>query len=81
METTITMDFDKFQSLIKERDNAVEKFNNLDFLIKYYAKEKEDGTWEIKNKEGFCSSVERYLEDGKFSFYTIVRGHLEKQDE
>lgn len=81
METTITMDFDKFQNLVKERDNAVEKFDNLDFLIRCYAKGKEDGTWEIKNKEEFCSSVERYLKDGKFSFYTIVREHLEKQDE
>ena len=81
METTITMDFDKFQNLIKERDNAVEKFNNLDFLISWYAKQKEDGTWEIKDKENFCASVERYLKDGRFSFYTIVHQHLEEKDE
>lgn len=81
MEMTISMDFEKFQNLVKERDNALEKFNNLDFLIKHYAKEKEDGTWEIKNKEKFCASVERYLKDGQFSFYTIVHRYLEKQDE
>ena len=68
METTISMDFEKFQNLVKERDDALEKFNNLDFLIKHYAKQKDDGSWEIKNKENFCKSVEKYLKDGQFSF-------------
>lgn len=63
-ETTISMDFEKFQNLVKERDDALEKFNNLDFLIKHYAKQKDDGSWEIKNKENFCKSVEKYLKDG-----------------
>ena len=81
METTISMDFEKFQNLVKERDDALEKFNNLDFLIKHYAKQKDDGSWEIKNKESFCKSVEKYLKDGQFSFHTIVRRYLEEQDE
>ena len=81
METTISMDFEKFQNLVKERDDALEKFNNLDFLIKHYAKQKDDGSWEIKNKENFCKSVEKYLKDGQFSFYAIVHRYLEEQDE